>query len=149
MLLRKGHRVSEAEKSYVVVIQCDQVVNQVCSGFQCESAFNSRQGGFAHYPAERKMRYISMSCGGCPGRATLRKLVNLKKCLKKRDNLDKDIVAVHLSSCIARSNHHGPRCPHADYIREQVKRGGFDCLVEDSRISPTAEKRRQTGCYKD
>lgn len=146
---REGSIVNGEEKGYVVVIQCDQVVNQVCSGFQCEQAFNARTGAFARYPADRKMRFISMSCGGCPGRATLRKLVNLRKNLKKRDGLDAAVVAVHLSSCITRCNHHGPRCPHVDYIVGQVERSGFDAAIEDSRLSPTAEKRRQNGCYTD
>ena len=136
------------EKSYVAVIQCDQTIGQVCSGFQCEYAFNARKEGFSGYPRDRHVRYISMSCGGCPGRATLRKLINLKKGLKKRDDLDSGVVMVHLSTCITRSSHHGPRCPHIDYIKGQIARAGFD-FVEDSRISPGAEKRRQQGCYRD
>lgn len=138
----------KAEKSYVVVVQCDQVVNQTCPGFLCEHAFNARIDAFARYPADRPMRYISISCGGCPGRPTLRKLVNLKGNLKKREKLDADVAVVHLSSCITRSNHHGPRCPHIDYIKGQIERAGFD-WVEDSRLSPTAEKRRQNGMYRD
>lgn len=133
-------------KQYVIVIQCDQVVNQVCSGFQCEHAFSARTGGFSRYSADYAMRYISMSCGGCPGRASLRKLINFKKGLKKREKQDAGIAIVHLSTCITHNNHHGPRCPHIDYIKGQVERAGID-LVEDSRISPTAEKRRSQGWY--
>lgn len=135
-------------KNYVVVVQCDQVVNQVCAGFQCEFAFSSRLSGFERYPADRVMRFLPMSCGGCPGRSVVRKLINLKKGLKKRENLGIDGVMVHLSSCITRSNHHGPRCPHIDYIKGQIQRAGFD-WVEDSRNSPLAEKRRAEGMYRD
>lgn len=133
---------------YVVVMQCDQAISQVCSGFQCEHAFTARSGGFARYAADRELRYLSMSCGGCPGRAALRKLLNLKKGLRKRENLEADVVVVHLSTCITRSSHHGPRCPHIDYIKGQIGRAGF-AFVEDSRISPLAEKRRQQGWYRE
>lgn len=136
------------DKSYVVVVQCDQTVHQVCPGFLCEHAFNARTGGFSRYPADRKMRYISITCGGCPGTSVLRKLMNLRHNFKKREQMDPDVAMVHLSTCITRSNHHGPRCPHIDYIKGQVARAGFDC-VEDSRISDLAEKRRQQGMYKD
>lgn len=139
-------RSESVEKTYVVVVQCDEVVHQVCSGFQCEHAFNARTGGFEPYPADRPMRYISISCGGCPGRATLRKLENLKHNLKRREQTTPASVVVHLSSCITRTNHHGPRCPHIEYIIGQIKRAGLD-YVEDSRLSPTAEKRRQAGIY--
>lgn len=139
---------NDAQKSYIVVVQCDQAVHQVCPGFLCEHAFTARTGGFARYPVEAKLRYMAISCGGCPGTAVLRKLINLKRNLKKRENLDSGIAVVHLSTCITRSNHHGPRCPHIDYIKGQVERAGFDC-VEDSRISPLAEKRREEGLYRD
>ncbi len=135
-------------KSMVVVVQCDQVVHEVCPGFLCEHAFSARTGGFAVYPAEQKLRYMTISCGGCPGRGTLRKLINLKTNLKKREKTGPEAVMVHLSTCITRSSHHGPRCPHIDYIKGQVDRAGFDWL-EDSRISGLSEKRRQEGMYAD
>lgn len=134
------------EKERVIVIQCDQVVHEVCAGFLCEMAFSSRKDAFARYPADRSMRYVSMSCGGCPGRATLRKLINFKNNLKKREQKTPESVVVHLSSCITRTNHHGPRCPHIDYIKKQIEEAGFE-WVEDTRLSPTAEKRRAEGIY--
>ena len=134
------------EKNLVVVVQCDQVVHEVCPGFLCEHAFSSRTDAFARYADNKDMRYMSVSCGGCPGRAVVRKLMNVRNNLKKRENRPHSEVVVHLSSCITRSNHHAPRCPHIDYIKGQVARAGFDC-VEDSRLSPTAEKRRQQGLY--
>lgn len=144
----KGGNVNmdTAEKGYVVVVQCDQVVHQVCPGFLCEHAFNARKDGFARYPAEQKLRYAAISCGGCTGRAVLRKLMNLKNNLKKREQIDPSTIIVHLSTCITRASHHGPRCPHIDYIKGQVARAGLDCL-EDTRISPNSEKARQAGRY--
>ncbi|MCC8180824.1 MAG: CGGC domain-containing protein [Planctomycetes bacterium] len=133
-------------KEYVVVVQCDRVVSHTCAGFQCEWAFNARLDAFANYPKDAQIRYLPMSCGGCPGQATLRKLINLKRGLKKREGAGIDKVMVHLSSCMTRSNHHSPRCPHIDYIKAQVAEAGFDC-VEDSRISPSAEKQRAAGKY--
>lgn len=142
--MRKGKN-GMSEKNYVVAVQCDQVVHETCPGFLCEHAFNARKDAFAPY-AGREMRYISISCGGCPGRGTERKLINLAKNLKKRESVEKDRVIVHLSTCIARSSHHGPRCPHIDYIKGQIERAGFD-WVEGTRYSPTAEKRRAEGLY--
>ena len=138
----------ENEKDYVVVVQCDQAMNQVCAGFQCEWAFSARLDAFARYPADKPIRYLSMSCGGCPGRAVTRKLINLKKGLKKREQRDIESVAVHLSTCITRSSHHGPKCPHIDAIKHQVELAGFS-WVEDSRISKLTEKRRAEGMYAD
>ncbi len=137
----------EDGKNYVVVVQCDQVVHEVCPGFLCEHAFSSRLDAFSRYPGDRAMRYAAFSCGGCPGRAVLRKLMNLKRNLMKREKTSSDAVVVHLSSCITRTNHHGPRCPHIDYIKTQIGEAGFE-WVEDSKLSATAEQRRQEGLYR-
>ena len=139
--------VNAAEKGYVVVVQCDRAVGQTCPGFMCEHAFNARKDGFARYPVGQKLRYAAISCGGCPGRATLRKLTSLAHNLKKREKIDASTVVVHLASCITRTNHHGPRCPNIDYIKGQVARAGLDCL-EDTRISQKAEEARKAGRYR-
>ncbi|MCC8116310.1 MAG: CGGC domain-containing protein [Planctomycetes bacterium] len=131
-------------KKQVVVIQCDGAVHEVCGGFMCEHDFNARLDAFRGYP--EGTRYMSISCGGCPGRATLRKLKNITKNLKKREQREPGDVMVHLSTCITRSSTHGPRCPHIDYIKGQIERAGYD-YVEDSRISPIASKRRAEGMY--
>ena len=36
------------KKDYIAVVQCD-IVQEVCSGYQCEQAFHARTGGFADY----------------------------------------------------------------------------------------------------
>ncbi len=136
-----------SQKKLIMVVQCDETVRKVCPGFICENAFQQRQGGFARYPADIHYRYLSMSCGGCPGRASLRKLMYLKKRLAKKADLVPENVVVHLSSCITRENHHGPRCPHINYIKTQIATAGFDC-VEDSYISANAEKKRDANIYK-
>ncbi|MDR1536386.1 MAG: CGGC domain-containing protein, partial [Planctomycetota bacterium] len=56
-------------------------------------------------------------------------------------------VVVHLSTCIVRPSHHGPRCPHLEYLREQVARAGL-AMVEGTRISRLAESRRSGGEYR-
>lgn len=137
--------MNPAEKTYVVVVQCAQAVDAACSGFMCEHAFNRRADAFAAYSTQG-VRYNAMSCGGCPGRPVLRKLVNLRHNLMKREKTGAEKAVVHLSSCIVRASHHGPPCPHLDYIKAQVARAGFD-LVEGSRTSRLAEKRRAEGMY--
>lgn len=145
-----GKTMSEDEiaaaTKIVLVVQCDEVTRKVCPGALCEHAFSARIDGFKRYGGKKDIRYAATSCGGCPGRAALRKLVNFKRNIKKKENLAADDVTVHLSSCMTRTNHHGPRCPHIDYIKYQVEEAGFRWL-EDSKLSATAEKRRREGMY--
>ena len=128
-----------------MVVQC-HIVKQRCSGYLCEKAFRTRTGGFSDLPAERDCRIIYLDCGGCCGKATLRKLTNLIGQAKK-DGIGRDRIVVQLSSCVTKDNFHSPRCPHADYIRELVDRAHLACR-EDTVISATAERRRQDGTYK-
>jgi predicted metal-binding protein len=133
------------EKDYVVVIQCS-IVKQRCPGYLCERAFHERTGGFAEYPKDRPYRMIFMECGGCCGRAVHRKLSLLKRTIQKKEGIGLDRVVVQLSSCISKSNYHGPACPHLDYIKELVARIGID-LREDTVISAKSEQRRKEGMY--
>lgn len=133
------------DKDYVVIIQCD-IVKQRCSGYHCERAFNDRSGGFADYPKEKQYRTLYMTCGGCCGRATGRKLTHLLRRLKKCENISKDKVIVQLSSCMTKDNFHAPPCPHLDYIKTLVARIGLD-LREATRISERSESRRKDGRY--
>jgi len=133
-------------KEYIIVIQC-HIVKERCSGYFCEKSFNERAGGFAVYPKDRPFRALYMTCGGCCGKAVLRKLRNLTKNAKKHEGISRDKIVVQLSSCITKDNYHSSRCMHTEYIKEQVKRAGLDC-AEDTRISERAEKRRREGFYK-
>lgn len=139
-----------ADARMVVVVQCEKVVGEACSGYHCEWAFSTRADAFKDYPAEGtpdgRVRYLSMTCGGCPGRAVLRKLMNLKKSLRKRERSGIANVTVHLSTCIAQASHHGPACPFRGYIEGQVERAGFKWLP-GSRYSPKAVERRAEGKY--
>ena len=137
--------MSVSDKEYVVILQC-HIVKERCSGFLCEKALHDRSGGFSDYPSDRALRVISMTCGGCCGKATLRKLNNLTKLAKAHDGIAKDKIVVQLSSCITKSNYHSPRCPNVEYIKTLVARAGLDCR-EDTRISELAETRRAEGAY--
>ncbi|MFC1573678.1 CGGC domain-containing protein [Candidatus Latescibacterota bacterium] len=133
------------DKSYIVIVQC-YLVKQRCSGYYCEKAFFQRTGGFTDYPKESNYRTLYMTCGGCCGRATHRKLSNLVKQIKKRENLDKESIVVHLSSCITKDNYHGPPCPHLEYLEKLIDKLGLD-IKRDTSISDIAEKRRKEGVY--
>ncbi len=124
---------------YIITLQC-HIVKERCSGYLCEEAFHLRQGGFAHYPKDTDIRYLSITCGGCCGRASLRKLSNALKLLKKRAGIEPEQVALHFSSCICRESFHGPKCPHYDYLKELVSRKNVKCF-EGSRISDTTQSR--------
>lgn len=129
---------------YIVVVQC-QIASQACSGYFCEKAFRQRTGGFAAYPREADIRILYLTCGGCCGKGTLRKLGHLARKAVK-DGVPRDGIVVHLASCITRDNYHSPRCPHTDYIRQLVARVKLACR-EDTVISQKAEERRKAGVY--
>ena len=135
-----------SRKTYIAVIQC-HLVKQRCSGYFCEKAFHERSGAFSAYAGDENLRILYMTCGGCCGRATHRKLANLIRMSKKRENITKDQIVVHLASCITNDNYHGPPCPHLDYLKELIAKLSLD-LDEGSNISPKAEARRREGRYK-
>ncbi len=133
-------------KDYIVVVQCD-IVQQRCSGYYCEKAWHERAGGFAEYPKDKAYRVIHMTCGGCCGRALHRKLTNLVAARKKREGAGPEKIVVQLSSCITLDNHHGPPCPHLDYLKALIARAGLDVRMNTS-ISKKAEQRRSEGAYR-
>ena len=134
------------DKSYVVVIQCD-IVMQRCSGYLCERAFNERTGGFSSYPKDKSYRTIYMTCSGCCGRAVHRKLGDLIGMIKKIESVKKEEIVVHLASCITRDNYHAPPCPHLDYLKSLIQGKHSLDLVEDTYISQKSEKLREKGVY--
>ena len=131
------------DRDYIAVVQC-HLVKQRCSGYYCEKAFNERTGGFAVYPADKTIRTLHITCGGCCGRALHRKLGNLVRKIKKSEGVEKDRIVVQLSSCITKDNTHGPPCPHLDYLKSLVAKLGLD-VREDTVISQKAEQRRAEG----
>lgn len=132
------------DKKYVVIIQCDIAHNR-CSGFACTNAFYNKDGVFENYSDSTK--YISFTCGGCCGKSIAAKLEHLSKKLKAKNNIDKDEVVIHLSSCMATDNYHYDRCPHIDYIKSIISKKGYRNLVEGSYISKGANKKRAEGTY--
>ena len=137
--------VDLSQKDYVIVVQCE-IVKQRCSGYFCEKAFHERTGGFADYPSERPYRTLTLTCGGCCGRALHRKLEHLVGKIGKREGIAPERIVVQLSSCITKNNYHGPPCPHLDYLKTLIDRVGLDWR-EDTKISAKAEERRREGVY--
>lgn len=137
--------VDVKDKDYVVVVQC-HIVKERCSGFCCEKAFAERTGGFADYPQDREYRILTLTCGGCCGKALHRKLSHVSRQIKKHEQVKKDRLVVQLSSCITKDNYHSPPCPHLDYIRALIARAGLD-VREDTVISEKAQARRDAGVY--
>ena len=133
------------ETKYVVIIQCD-IARQRCSGFACTNSFYERNDSFKDYTDD--VRYISMTCGGCCGASLASKLEHLSNKLKKKTDIQKDEVAVHLSSCMVTDNYHHDRCPHAEYIKALVEKKGYKNIIEGTYISRISEKKRENGEYK-
>lgn len=133
------------QKQYIILVQC-HIVKERCPGYLCEKAFHERTGGFSQYPKDRAYRMLSMTCGGCCGRAVHRKLTQFLRTIAKKEGITKEQIVVQLSSCITNDNYHAPPCPHLDYIRTLIARIGLDVL-NTSVVSATAEKRRREGRY--
>ncbi|RMD76669.1 MAG: CGGC domain-containing protein [Lentisphaerae bacterium] len=131
---------------YAIVVQCE-IVKQRCSGFLCEHAFTHRIDCFAEYAGNEDLRFLPISCGGCCGRATLRKLQHAVKLLKQKENISTDQIVVHLASCVAFESHHGPECPHKEYLSKIVSEKVGLRLVYGTRLSPRTEARRKSGLY--
>jgi len=134
-----------SQKDYVVILQCD-IVKQRCPGYACEKALHERTGGFAPYPAEKAYRSLNITCGGCCGQATQRKLASLLKKLEKQETITSNRVVVQLSSCITQHNHHSPPCPHLDYLR-QILAGLKVDIRDDTVMNKLSEERRKSGVY--
>ena len=130
---------------YIIVLQCD-IVKERCSGFFCEDAFHQRRGGFSDYPADKPIRLLTMTCGGCCGQAVQRKLSDLVKQIKKREDVDKNRIVVQLASCVTKDNYHGPPCPHLGYLKQLISRLGLD-VYEDTHVSDVSQRRRDEGVY--
>ncbi len=133
------------QKEYVVVVQC-HIVKEHCSGYYCEKAFHERTGGFSEYPKDKAYRVLTLTCGGCCGKALHRKLAHLLRKGGKREGLTREKTVVQLSSCVTKDNYHAPPCPHLGYLKALIAKLGLD-VREDTSISKTAEKRRQEGIY--
>jgi predicted metal-binding protein len=133
------------DKDYIVVVQC-HIVKERCSGYNCERAFNERIGGFAAYPKDKSYRMLSLTCGGCCGRAVHRKLSNLIRRINKAEGITKDRIVVQLSSCITKDNYHSTPCPHLDYLKGLIAKLGLD-VREDTFIDEKSENRRRQGLY--
>ena len=124
-------------KDYIVVVQ-SHIVKERCPGYLCEQAFNAREGRFFEYPEDGGIRLLTMTCGGCCGRAVHRKLGKLIKKLRNKEDIDKDRIRVHLASCVSNDNYHGPPCPHKDYLKILIcEKLGLD-LVEATTLSKEA-----------
>ena len=134
------------DKTYIVVVQCD-IVMERCSGYGCERAFNERTGGFSDYSKDETFRTIYMTCGGCCGRAVMRKLNDLTRMLEKEESVQKESIVVHLSSCITKDNYHAPPCPHLDYLKTLIGDKLSLDIVEETYVSKRSSELREKGLY--
>lgn len=129
---------------YVIIIQCD-IAHRRCSGFACTDAFYNRDEVFKNY--NDAARYISFTCGGCCGKGIASKLEHFSKKIHKKNNISKDEVAVHLSSCMVTDNYHYDKCPHIDYIKNIVTKKGYKNIIQGSHISNNARNKREKSIY--
>lgn len=129
----------------LVIIQCD-IVLQRCPGYFCDRSYVNKNGGFKDLNIDQSTRKLSISCGGCCGRAIHRKLQLLASKAKKFDEIEKHNIHVKLASCISKDNYHGPPCPHLEYIKKLIDKTGLKYSM-DTNISQKAETLRENGIY--
>ena len=136
--------MDKKEMKYVVVIQCDYTMNR-CSGFACTEAFFGRDDAFEGYGDG--VKYLPISCGGCCGAAVAGRLEHFEMKLRTLTDIKKSEVAVHLASCIVTDNRHHNRCPFVDYIKEVIKKNGFENVIEGTYQSEASRNLRKKGVY--
>lgn len=138
-------KMTKAAVKVIGIVQCDYAKER-CSGFGCVNSFAQRIDAFAKYPADSAIMVVPFECGGCPGRRIGRSAAHLAKRAKKKADVEKDEIIIHLASCITTDNGHYPPCPHVDYIMEILKRKGIK-VKKGSYRSKTAQKKRDEGVY--
>ncbi len=127
------------------LIQCD-FARERCSGFGCMDSFTRRIDAFERYKDDPGIMVVPFNCGGCPGRRISRVASNLIKRAKKKAEVEKSGIVIHLASCMVTDNGHYPPCPHLDYIGKILKRKGL-VVKKGSYRSKTAQRRRDEGAY--
>lgn len=135
---------SRTDIKAVFVVQCE-VSRERCAGGHCALAFHHRRDAFAGYGPD--VIFVPLPCGGCPGRRVSR-LTRLMERLLKKEQIERDRIAVHLASCLVFDSKHYPPCPHVDYIRRILRRRGF-AMVDGSFLSEQSAKRRAEGVYEN
>ena len=135
----------ESKVKLIGIIQCD-FAKERCSGFACVNSFTNRMDAFTKYPKDSSIMVVPFNCGGCPGRRISRTVSNLVKRAKKKAEIEKDEIVIHLASCMVTDNGHYPPCPHLDYIGTILKRKGMK-VKKGSYKSKTATARREAGRY--
>ena len=131
----------------VMIIQCD-ISRKRCSGFYCMNDFYNKENHFANRGYSDSVRYIALTCGGCPGKNLAAQLEQFSMRMKKYTDLKKSEIYVHLASCMTTDNHHSDRCPHLDFIKNILLKHGYDNIIEGTYISKNAQLKREQGIYK-
>ena len=130
---------------FVIAIQCAHSRKR-CSGFACSNAFFERNDAFTDYGDDTK--FLTMTCGGCDGTPVAAYLEHFGKKLKAKTDISKSEVAVHLSTCIVTENRHHDRCPHVEYIKDIIRRNGYENIREGTFECVSTSKLRERGHYK-
>lgn len=87
------------------IIQCD-FAKERCSGFACINSFHERIDAFENYPDCEKIMVVPFNCGGCPERRIGRSVANLINRAKKKADIKKEEIVIHLASCMVTDNAH-------------------------------------------
>lgn len=133
---------------FVIIIQCDHS-RKKCSGFACTKSFYDKDGFFKDCNYDDDVKYMAFTCGGCNGAALDKQLEHFTKKLLAKTDLQKDEIAIHLSSCITTENHHHDRCLFINNLKETILNKGYTNLKYGTYMSQRSEEKRKKGIYKD
>lgn len=102
----------------VAIIRCQQT-EDVCGGTGCFKAATAGKGAFEETGAVEVIGFVS--CGGCPGK----RAVSRAKLM-----VDRGAEAIALSSCITKGTPIGFPCPHAEQMKDAIRRKlGEDVVI--------------------
>lgn len=130
---------------YVIAIQCDHSRRR-CSGFACSNSFFEKNFAFEGYGEDTK--FITMTCGGCCGTPVAGYMEHFGQKLRAKTDISKSEVAVHLATCVVTDNRHHDRCPHVDYIKQIIRKNGFENIIEGTFQAEATRRKREAGEYK-
>lgn len=98
------------EKVKIGIIRCQQT-EDICSGTTCLKVATRGKLAFADYGECEIIGFVT--CGGCPGKRSVSRAIML---------VDRGAKVVVLASCIIKGAPIGFVCPHAEQMRDAIRK---------------------------
>ncbi len=97
----------------ILILGCKKTMDDICIACsRCNVGFNRKDGEFSRYTETDAELIGILSCGDCPGGATVNRLIQLKLWNTPMNELP---TKIHIAPCILNG------CPYKDKLLEAVK----------------------------